>query len=58
MTGRKQENPMPEHYSNEKLADIFADYFMNKIQNIRDALQNISKYIPTSDENIPKTNGI
>ena len=54
MTGRKQDNPMPEGYSNEKLADIFADYFMNKIQNIRDALQNISKYIPTSDENIPK----
>ena len=54
MTGRKQDNPMPEGYSNEKLADIFADYFMNKIQNIKDALQNISKYIPTSDENIPK----
>ena len=39
MMGKKKENPIPEASSQVELAETFADYFYNKIQNIRDELQ-------------------
>ena len=37
---------MPETSSKEKLAEDFADFFMNKKQNIRDALDHNPSYEP------------
>ena len=39
-------NPLPECYSHEQLAEDFADYFMTKINNIRDSLDIFPKYYP------------
>ena len=48
MTGKNRHNPMPEGRSDQELAESFADFFMNKIQNIRDTLNDIPAYEPTS----------
>ena len=47
ISGKKSDNPMPENQSDQDLADNFADYFMSKIQNIRDSLQNVPAYAPS-----------
>ena len=44
ITGTTTSNPLPPSSSDEKLANEFADYFMNKIQSIRDSLDTHSKY--------------
>ena len=44
LTGMTTSNPLPTNLSDEELANEFADYFMNKIQSIRDSLDINSKY--------------
>ena len=45
-------NPLPPSLSDEEMANEFEDYFMNKIQSIRDSLDTSSKY-SASPENLP-----
>ena len=35
LTGTKSENPLPSNHSDEDMANMFADYFMEKIEKIR-----------------------
>ena len=46
ITGRTSENPMPENVSDETLVNDFANFFMDKIQKICNALQQYDKYTP------------
>ena len=48
LTSTQQLNPLPEETPSNELADGFADYFIEKIRNIRDSLANYAKYCPTS----------
>ena len=50
MTGTERDNPMPTE--GEDLADEFADFFMEKIKKIRDALDQYDKYIPTTNKKL------
>ena len=52
LTGTSTSNPLPPSSSDEEMANEFADYFMNKIQSIRDSLNTSSKY-SASPENVP-----
>ena len=52
LTGTATSNPLPPSSSDEELANVFANYFMNKIQSIRDSLDTHSKYSPPP-ENAP-----
>ena len=52
LTGRTISKPLSPSLSDVKLANDFADYFMNKIQSIRDSLDTHSKY-STPPENAP-----
>ena len=45
LTGTSTANPLPPSLSDEEMANEFADYFMNKIQSIRDSLETSSKYL-------------
>ena len=51
LTGTKSENPLPPNHSDDELANMFADYFMEKIEKIRSSLDDHPKYEP-SDDNI------
>ena len=44
LTGTTTSNPLPPSLSDEELVNEFADYFMNKIQSIRDNLDTNPKY--------------
>ena len=44
LTGISTSNPLPPSSSVEELVNEFADYFMDKIQSIRDSLDTNSKY--------------
>ena len=44
LTGTSTSNPLPPSLRDEELTNEFADYFMNKIQSIRDNLDTNSKY--------------
>ena len=44
MTGSIPENPLPNSESDEELANNFADFFIHKIQKIRDSLEHHPKY--------------
>ena len=46
LTENEKENPLPERYNDEDLANQFADYFMNKIQTICDSLKECEKFHP------------
>ena len=52
LTGTMKENSLPESEDDIKLANDFADYFLKKIQNIRDALADVTNYSP--EELIPE----
>ena len=52
LTNTIQENPLPEHLDPEKLSNEFADYFIGKIQTIRDNLDHYEKYYPTMTNNM------
>ena len=42
--GSCEDNPLPDHTDKEELANKFASYFITKIQNIRDQLDNLPIY--------------
>ena len=42
--GHKNENPLPPGYSDKEQAELFADFFINKIQSILDDLDVYNKY--------------
>ena len=50
IAGVKEENPMPSGFRNEDLANTFADYFMDKILDIRQSLCHKPKYEPKGVE--------
>ena len=50
ITGGTKENPLPECKDDKCLADPFADYFIEKIQKIQDALEDHPLYAPTNQE--------
>ena len=47
LMGTSSDNPLPNHTSNKDLAEEFADFFMDKIQKIRDNLIGNPTYEPT-----------
>ena len=46
LTGNIKENPLPKAESDAELANRFAEFFMDKIISIQDALANIPPYKP------------
>ena len=54
LTGSKVENPLPEGLSDEELAEHFADFFIGKIENIRDKLNSYTLYSPIENNTIGK----
>ena len=42
--GHKKENPLPPGHSDKEQAELFADFFINKIQSIHDDLDVYDKY--------------
>ena len=51
--GNSKDNPMPDENDKEKLADEFADYFLRKIQKLRDQLDHCDKFSPPNKD-IPR----
>ena len=47
LMGTSSENPLPNHTSDKDLAEEFANFFMGKIQKIRDNLTGYPTYEPT-----------
>ena len=47
LMGTSSEKPLPNHTSDKDLAEEFADFFMHKIQRIRDNLTGYPTYKPT-----------
>ena len=47
LMGTTLDNPLPNHTSDKDLAEEFADFFMDKIQKIRDNLDGNPTYEPT-----------
>ena len=50
--GRTSENLIPENVSDETLVNDFANFFMDKIQKIHNALQQYDKYTPFRYTNV------
>ena len=46
----KSDNLLPKHYNEKDLANEFADYFIGKIEKIRQELDPNSKYTPSNDK--------
>ena len=46
LMGKQSRNPLPEALNDESLAEEFANFFIGKIQTIRDSLEDIPKYTP------------
>ena len=46
LLGNKNENPLPTGTTNDQLAEDFADFFLNKIDKIREGFKNIPAYQP------------
>ena len=51
LTGGNKDNPLPVATSDESLANDFADYFLTKIQTIRDDLAEIPNFCPAKTHN-------
>ena len=49
LTGVKVENPLPEGKQDHELAEEFAEFFLSKIEKIRNNLQDVPLYCPTSE---------
>ena len=47
LMGTSSSNPLPSHANNSNLAEDFADFFMGKIENIRENLAENQTYRPT-----------
>ena len=56
LTGTKAQNPMPDNTGDEKLANNFADYFIQKIQKIQDNLDDYPKFKPRRNSTITPLN--
>ena len=54
LTGKKDLNPMPEAKSDTSLAEGFADYFITKIDKIRENFTGTEQYQAILDESIPE----
>ena len=54
LTGSKVVNPLPKGLSDEDLAEHFAHFFIKKIENIRDKLNNYTLYSPIKNSAIGK----
>ena len=50
LMGMVKENPLPDHTDKEELANQFACFFINKIQKIRDQLDNLPTYCHRSTD--------
>ena len=53
LLGRKEENPLPEANSDSILAEDFASYFHEKIDNIRSRFTTITPYRPEERSEVP-----
>ena len=53
ITGGVKENPLPECKDDKCLADTFADYFIEKIHKIWNAMEDQPLYSPTNQEKYP-----
>ena len=53
LTGTKSENPLPPNLSDEDMANMFAEYFMEKIEKIRSSLDGHPKCKPSNDNITP-----
>ena len=53
LLGRKEENPLPEANSDSILAENFASYFHEKIDNIRSRFTTITPYRPEERSEVP-----
>ena len=53
ITSPTRHNPVPDRISNQELANQFAHYFINKIQTIRDNLNNYDKYHVDQAHHVP-----
>ena len=59
MTGKCSLNPLPNSDNDKDLADNFANYFIDKVRNIRDQLDEYPKYDPKEEaKDIPMPLGI
>ena len=56
LTGTKAQYPMPDNTGDEKLANDFADYFIQKIQKIWDKLDDYLKFKPRRNSTITPLN--
>ena len=54
LTGKNTDNPLPESSSDEELANEFASFFLNKIENIRGSLACFDTFCPKQNNNISK----
>ena len=55
ITNNKQINPLPDNKSHEEMANDFVDFFIRKIQTIRDELVSANEFKPQVN-NIPQLN--
>ena len=53
LTNRVNNNPMPEGYTNQELANHFSDYLYNKVKMIADEMRHIPNYVPPI-RNVPQ----
>ena len=53
LLGHKEDNPLPEATSDSALAEDFASFFHDKINNIRNRFSNIQPYKPKEKCNVP-----
>ena len=54
LTGTKSENLLPPNQHDEVMANMFADYFMEKIEKIRSSSDGHPKYEPSNDNITPQ----
>ena len=54
LAGKEETSPMPSSSSDKELSDMFANFFHDKIANIRNELKNEHIYTPAVNESIPK----
>ena len=53
LTNRVKNNPMPEGYTDQELANHFLDDFHNKVRTIADGMKHIPNYVPAI-RNVPQ----
>ena len=53
LTNRVNNNPMPEGYTDQELANHFSDYFHNKVRTIAYGMKHIPNYVPPT-RNVPQ----